>query len=251
MRTPPDTSVRSAARLAGLSYALVFVLAVYANFAVRMRLVDLDDAAATTRNLGGSDTSVRLAVAAFTVVFLLDVAIAWALYVVFRPAGARRALHAAWFRLAHTVFLGAAAVFLFLALRLATAGTYRDGLGAAGADAAAMLALEAFDTLWLVGLAAFGIHLVLVGRIIVTSRLAPGLLGWTLTVAGVAYVADTFAHLLLADYQLVAPVFLVLVAVPSVLGELWFTVWLLARAGRTPSTSSTPAASAGAAAVTP
>jgi len=61
---------------------------------------------------------------------------------------------------------------------------------------------------------------------------APRALGWLLAVAGVAYVVDTVAHLVLADDAAVANVFLVLVAVPSVLGEGWLGLWLLLRAGR-------------------
>ncbi len=234
-----DTSVRSAARLAGIAYAGIFFLAIYANFAVRMRLVDPADATVTAQNLAQSDTSVRLALAAFTVVFLLDVLIAWALYVVFRSTGPLRALLAAWFRLVYTVLLGAAIVFLLLALRLATSDIAGDA-NAIGADGPVLLAVEAFDYVWLIGLAAFGIHLVIIGRIIVTSRLAPVLLGWILTVAGAAYLLDTFAHLLLPDYQDVATVFLVLVAVPSMVGELWLTIWLLTRAGRQTATRSEP-----------
>ena len=227
-----DTTDRTAARVAGIGYALIFVLAIYANFAVRMRLVDPDDAAATTQNLAQSQTSVRLAVAAFIVVFLLDVAIAWALYVLFRPTGARRALHAAWFRLTYTVFLGMASVFLFLALRLATADAYRDGFGGDQVNRSVMLALDAFDYAWLIGLAAFGIHLILVGRIMNKSGVAPVPLAWALMAAGVAYLADTFARTLAADYQNIAATMLVVVAVPSVVGELAFTIWLLTRDAR-------------------
>lgn len=223
---PTETSPRTAARVAGLSYALIFGLAIYANFAVRMRLIVPDDATSTSENLARSETAVRFAVAAFIVVFLLDVIIAWALYVLFRPFGARAALHASWFRLVYTIFLGVASVFLFLALRLATS-TYGDGVQV---DQAVMLALDAFEYAWLIGLAAFGLHLMLVGHIMIKSRAAPALLGWILAVAGTAYLADTFAHVLLAGYQSVAGLFLILVAVPSVVGELAFTLWLLTRA---------------------
>lgn len=228
-----EPTPRAAARLAGSCYLALFFLAIYANFAVRMRLVDVDDPAATTRNLAQSATSVRFAVAAFVVVFVLDVVIAWALYVLFRPTGARQALHAAWFRLVYTVFLGVASVFLFLSLQLATADIYRTGLDPAQLNSTVMLTLEAFDVTWLVGLGAFGVHLILLGRIIISSGTAPALLGWTLMIAGAAYLADTFAHILLANYQGVADLFLIIVAVPSVLGELALTIWLLARAGRT------------------
>lgn len=225
-----DISPRAAARIAGIGYAAIFLLAIFANVAVRLRLVVPDDPTATVSNLAGSATLVRLGIAAFLVVFLLDIAIAWALYVVFRPTGTQRSLLAAWFRLTYTAFLGVAVLFLVLALQLATGAGYLEGSGDLGTGA--MLALDAFNTTWLIGLAGFGIHLVLVGRIMLTSRMAPRLLGAVLVAAGAAYVMDTFAHVLLANYADYQSVFLALVALPSVVGELGFTIWLLARAGR-------------------
>ena len=50
--------------------------------------------------------------------------------------------------------------------------------------------------------------------------------------AGAAYVVDTGAHSLLSNYSDYAAGFTVMVAVPSVIGEGWFGVWLLARAAR-------------------
>lgn len=53
-----------------------------------------------------------------------------------------------------------------------------------------------------------------------------------LIAAGAAYVVDTVAHTAVADYDSVAAVMLAVVALPSVLGEGWFGLWLLTRAGR-------------------
>ena len=97
-----------------------------------------------------------------------------------------------------------------------------------------MLALDAFDVTWLVGLLAFGAHLIVVGRIMLGWRGGPRLLGGVLAVAGAAYVFDTLAHLVLVDYARYADVLLAMVAVPSVVAELWFTVWLLTSARRLP-----------------
>ncbi len=225
-----DTTTRSAARVAGTGYLSIFFLAILSEFVVRQRLVVPADPVATAANVAGSAGLVRVGIAGYAVIFLLDVAIAWGLYVMFRPAAAQRSLLAAWFRLAYTVFLGVAAVFMFLALQLATGAGYA-GMAAAQRNTWLMLTLDAFDYTWLVGLAAFGVHLVLVGRIMVTTGTGPRWLGWVLSVAGAAYVLDTLAHTLLSTYADHADLFLVLVAVPSVVGELAFTVWLLARAG--------------------
>ncbi len=90
-----------------------------------------------------------------------------------------------------------------------------------------MLALVSFDAAWLVGLAVFGVHLVLLGVLLMRSHLAPRVLGVLLIVAGVAYVTDTVAHAVLPDYAAVATPLLVAVAVPSMIGEGWLGLWLL------------------------
>ncbi|GAA2042174.1 DUF4386 domain-containing protein [Agromyces tropicus] len=221
---------RRAARVAGIGYLAIFVLAIFANFVVRGSLVHPGDAVATAADVAASESLFRAGLAAFVVVFLVDVPIAWALYVLFRPAGRDRSLLAAWFRIVYTLMLGVAAVFMFLGLQLVTGG---PGSGTMGPEAG-MLMFEAFDYAWLVGLVAFGVHLVLLGRLITASGLAPTWLGWALVVAGVAYGLDTMAVTLLPDYAAIADVMLLVVALPSVVAELSFTAWLLVTGWRRP-----------------
>lgn len=159
-------------------------------------------------------------------VFLLDIVLAWALHVVFRPVNPDLSLLAAWSRLVYTTFLGVALVFHLQALRLLD-DAHLAALGTDQAQTQALLALESFNDAWLVGLAAFGIHLVLLGVLVIRSGWAPRLLGVLLAIAGVAYVVDTLAQTLLPDYRAVAPVFLAIVAVPSMVGEGWLGLWLL------------------------
>ena len=232
-----DTTRRSAALWAGLGYAALFVLAILANFGVRTRLVDPDDPAATLGNLAANESLVRLSMAAFALVFVIDIVVAWALYVVLSPEGPRRSLLAAWFRLGYTVLLGVAVTFMFLALELATSDS--GALEPAARETGVMLALDAFDITWLVGLLAFGAHLIIVGRILLTWRGGPRMLGAVLAIAGAAYIADTLAHLVLVDYARYADILLAMVAVPSVVAELWFTIWLLTRARRLPEREAT------------
>lgn len=52
-------------------------------------------------------------------------------------------------------------------------------------------------------------------------------MGWLLTVAGAAYIVDGLAHILVSDYARFADVFLVVVAAPAVIAEVWLGVWLL------------------------
>ncbi len=220
-------SPRRAARIAGAGYVLIFVLAIFANFMVREGLVDQANPAATVANITDSIGLFRLGLAAFLAVFILDIVIAWALHVVFRRVNRDLSLLTAWMRLVYTVLLGVALVFFFQVLALVGNPDYAAALGSAQVEAHVMLALESFNATWLVGLAAFGIHLVLLGVLVVRSQMVSKALGWMLMAAGVAYVADTIANATLADYAAVAPVMLAVVALPSMIGEGWLGLWLL------------------------
>ena len=85
---------------------------------------------------------------------------------------------------------------------------------------------------WLFGLLAFGVHLVLLGWLLLESHAAPRLLGYVLMVAGAAYVADTTAHTLLSNYVDYETAFVAIVAISSVIAEGWMALWLLRRGGK-------------------
>ena len=226
-----ETSPRRAARIAGVGYLVIFVLSIFANFVVRTSLVESGDAATTVANIRDAEGLFRLGLVSFMVVVVVDVAIAWALYIVFKSVSRELSLLTAWFRLVSTVFLGVALVFFFETLQLLSGADYLKAFDDQQLNAQVMVALDAFDDAWLIGLACFGIHLVLLGSLVMRCDVGSRILGVVLMIAGIAYVTDTLAHALLANYDDLETVFLVLVAVPSVIGELWLGLWLLLRGG--------------------
>ncbi len=229
-----STTPRRAALVAGVGYVALFVLGIFANFIVLEGLQVPGDAAATVAAMSDSQTLWRLGMAAFLVIFLVDVVVAWALHVVFRDVHRDLSLATAWFRLAYTVMLGVGLVDLVAVQHLVGGAEPFTAMDEAATTAQVMLHLESFNAAWMIGLVAFGIHLVLLGRLVLTGRRASRILGWALVAAGLAYGVDTFATLLLPDYDAVASLLLVVVAVPSVVAEGWMAGWLLLRAGRSP-----------------
>ncbi|MBI1350005.1 MAG: DUF4386 family protein [Actinomycetales bacterium] len=218
----PSGHTRRVARIAGVSYLVMFVLAIVANFLVVEGLVVDGDAAATTANIVDGRGLFLVGVLGFGVIVVLDIVLSWALYVVFRPVDRTRALWMGGLRLAYSAMLAVAV--LFLAHAFATTGA--TALDAAGADQV-MGDIDTFQTMWKLGLGIFGLHLVLLGSLVIRSGFAPRVLGCVLVFAGVAYVADTAARLVLPDYESVAGLFLALVALPSMVGEGWLGFWLL------------------------
>lgn len=229
------TSPRGAALIAGIGYVLIFGLAIFANFFVREGLVEAGDAAATFANISGSESLFRLGLVGFLAVFIADVVVAWALHVLFRTVNRDVSLLAAWFRVVYTVFLGVALIAFFVVLQLVDGAAYLGAFDPGETEALAMLLLEAFNYAWLIGLVAFGVHLMLLGYLILRSAVASRALGILLAIAGAAYVVDTTARALMSGYAGYETAFLIAVAVPSIIGEFGFAVWLLFRAARQPS----------------
>lgn len=227
-----DTNPRTAAVIAGVGYVVLFVFAVFANFFVREGLVVGDDPQATAANIADSEGLFRLGMASFLIIFLVDVAVAWGLHIIFRRAHRDVSLLAAWFRLVYTVFLGAALIYFFQALNFLNNPAFTEAFEPVQRQAQALAALDTFNSAWLIGLAAFGLHLVVLGGLIVRYGAAPKLLGLALMVAGSAYVIDTIAHSVLGNYADYETAFVIMVAVPSVVAEGWMGLWLLLKGGK-------------------
>lgn len=215
--TAPSTSDprwRSLARVAGVAYLLMFALAIVGNL-LFLEPVLADDPATTAANIASSPELVRAGGAAFLVIVVLDVLLAWALPLIFGSVAPEVARLMGWFRLAYSAMLGVAVAFLALAASPAVPG----------ADAGVLAA--AFTTTWMLGLAVFGVHLILLGWLVWQAPFAPRVMGALLALAGVAYVADTLTRLLGSGSLLVDGPLTPVVAVLSIVSEGWLAVWLL------------------------
>ena len=225
-------SPRRYALIAGVGYVLLVALGFFANFFVREGLIVAGDAAQTAANIAESEGLFRAGLVSFLAIFLIDVIVAWALYVLFRRANPNLSLVTAWFRIVYTVFLGVAAIFFFQALQLLGQADFLTVFSVEQLNAQALVALDTFNSTWLIGLLAFGVHLVLLGVLVIQSGWATRVLGYVLIVAGATYVVDTVAHSVLANYGDYETVFLAIVAVPAVVAEAWFGLWLLIKGGK-------------------
>ncbi len=157
--------------------------------------------------------TVRFGIMAFMITVVFDVVVAWALNELYREHYLTKL--STYFRMMHAAIMGVAIFALPAALNATT-------------DAEVLLQVDAFNIIWLIGLFFFGIHLILLGNII--KR--PKLIALFLVLAGIMYMIDTGAHILLTDYNEYASIFLALVAMPSIVGEMSFSIWLLVKGGK-------------------
>ena len=233
--TTPRPGDRRAALVAGWSYALLFLLAIGANLVVLEGLVT-DDPTATARAIVDEAALFRAGTVGFVLIALVDVVIAVALHRLLRRTHRVTSAVAALLRVAYS------AVLLVAVGSLVAVDGLVAGLDPTAADPATLALdvtrhLERFDTVWQAGLLLFGLHLVLVAALLRRAGEAPWPLRLLLAVAGTSYVLDAVLRLTVPDAGgAVAAVLLGVVATSSMLGEGWFTGWLLARGGRARST---------------
>lgn len=197
-------------KIAGISYIGIFFTAIFANFFV-LDGIKQDPLAMVTESM----TLVSLGALAFMLASVLDIVVAWVFKVLFSKHPLTTP--STYFRLTHAVIMGVA-VFALVLLRGQT-------------DASAILNQVAiFETMWLIGLFFFGVHLLLLANIL--KKVAPRWITIALFAAGVMYMIDTAAHFVLSNYSQYADIFLTMVAIPSILGEMALSIWLLLKSKR-------------------
>jgi hypothetical protein len=217
-RPTADISQRKVALIAGLGLLGMALLAPFALLGVLPNLVVPADAAATVNNFIASEGLFRIAIAAVLIVTMLDILVAWALYVLLRPVNRTVALLVGWLRLvAAAAFLAALTNLLDVAQLLG--GAERSALQPEQVQAQVMASIASFDIM----LAIFGLHLLGLGYLLFRSADFPRFLGVLVVIAGGGYLADTFTRILIPDFVFTFSVF-------TFIGEPLLIVWLFYRA---------------------
>jgi hypothetical protein len=227
-----DISLRQAAIVAGLGLLLMTPPAIFMNFFVLESLIVPGDAAATANNFMANELQFRLGICSFIIVIILDVLVAWGLYVFLKPVNKSLSLLAAWFRLLYTAVFAMSMLYLFTVLRLISGADYLTVFGTDQLFAQMLLSLNAFNDGWAIGYVCFfGLHLIVLGYIVYKSGYIPRILGVLLIIGGFGYLIDSFALLLLPNYEAYTLIFSLLI-IPTAIGELLLALWLLIRGGK-------------------
>lgn len=218
------------ARITGLLYLIIIVAAGFAEGAVRGTLVVPGDAAATAANIRASEMLFRAGLVADLVAFVSDVAVSILLYVLLRPVNRTVALIATGFRLlAHPAIAAVNMLNHLGALVLVGGSGYLSPLDPGKLDALALLAMELHGYGYLIAGVFFGVHLALLGWLLVRSERFPRLLGVLVMAAAVGYLVESFGMFLFPAHE---GVYTALVTVTAVLGEVVLCLYLLVKGVR-------------------
>ena len=215
-----DISLSNSAIIAGIGLILMAILAPIANFAILQKLIVSGDSATTVSNIVSSEGLFRIGIGCFLIVAILDIIVAWALYVFLKPVNKSLSLLIAWFRIVYATVLVVVLIYLLNVLQLLHGAAYLAPFTASQIQAQVMLSLNTFNLGWGLGLIIFGFHLLLLGYLMFKAGYMRKMLGILLILASLGYLIDGFGKLLSGDYNMNISMF-------TFIGEIILIFWLL------------------------
>jgi hypothetical protein len=218
-----EPSQRKVAWVAALSLVLMGVLGPFALIGVLQDMLMPSNASATVDNIVLSLGLFRSGVAALLIVVMLDVVVAWALYVLLRPVNRTVALVMGWLRLGYAAMFATALTNLLDVAQLLDSSVGL-ALPVEQLQAQVMTSLNSFHIGFEgIALAIFGLHLFTLGYLVFKSTNFPRFLGALVVIAGAGYLFDSFGTILVPNYTLTVGAY-------TFLGEVLLIFWLLYRA---------------------
>jgi hypothetical protein len=227
-------SLKNISTIAGIGYLFIFITGIFSNFFVLESLIVPGDVTTTANNITDNDFLFRIGILSFIIMVVWDVVLAWALYVLLKPVNENLSLLSGWLRLVNSTIFGIALYNLFSILQISNGAEYLNALGTDYMHTQVMLFFDAFNYTWLIGLVFFAIHLFVLGFLIFKSGYMPKFLGILLIIAAIGYLIDSLANFLLSNYSDYKNLFMLIVIVPGIIGELSLTFWLLFKGVKLP-----------------
>ena len=222
-------SLNKLAVISGISYLIIFFTGFFSNFYVVEGLIIKSDPTQTFNNLINNQFLFRLGILSFVIMVLLDLLLVWTLYYLLESTNKSISLLASLFRLVNAAVFGIALHYLINIANIANSFTTSDFANREQVVSSIMVYTESFNAVWLVGLIFFGIHLLMLGYLVYKSESFNKIIGSLLIVAGIGYLIDSSAYILLRNYNEYKELLSLIVIIPGVVGELSLTILLLVK----------------------
>ncbi len=229
-KTNDDISLRNAAVITGIALFIMAIMAPIANFSILQKLIVPGDAETTLSNVITEGGSFRVATALFLIVALLDILVAWGLYIFLKPVNKSLSLLTAWLRVVYATMLGVVTISLVNVIQLTDGGGLAILPDTGDLQGLVMQSLMRFNYGWEFSLIVFGFHLLLVGFLVFKAGYMKRILGIFLLIAALGYLIDGFGRLLSPGYGTGISVY-------TFIGEIVLIFWLLIAGGRDKATN--------------
>ncbi len=222
-----DVSLRQVAIVTGVALIIMAIAAGFAVGFVNESLIVPEDTVATANNIKASEMLFRTGIFSWLLIFVLDILIAWGLYIFLKPVNKSLSLLSAWLRLMYTAILGIALANLVIVLLLLSGDDYLTVFETEQIYALGLLFINGFHSIWSVGLIVFGLHLFALGYLVFKSGYVPKILGILLIIAAFGYLIIDGGKLLVPNFEDYRATFELIFMIPMIIGEVGLALWLL------------------------
>ena len=198
------------ARLSGISIILMAIAAGIAMEGVLGKYLQMDEFELQNK-LANYAIDLPVAIISWIAILLCDLTVSWGLWKFYSSKDAGKAKLMGATRFVYSVILLIAIVQL---IRSSNSENAYD-------------LLHSFESIWQFGLIIFGIHLILLSRLVCEKRMVNRIFAILLFVAGVGYFGSNIANLFIENYELYRAK-MELVFIPAMIfGEIGLAFWLL------------------------
>ena len=192
--------------MVGVAYLLALPPAIFAEFYVRTQLIVFDNAAQTAANIMAHERLFRLGTASNLTVFVINVVLIIALYVVLKPVDRSVALLATGWGLIETAILVVVTLSDFAVLRVLSGADYLHAFEPDRLQALARLSVGAHDDVYNVGLVLAGLRSTAFCYLWFKSRFIPRALAAWGMLASVLMGMSAFSFIICPELAKVVPV---------------------------------------------
>lgn len=210
-------SISKAALVAGLGLLFMVLAVPCAEFYIFPQLID-ENSAETANNILNNRALFSTGILLHLATSLCDVLVAWALFFFLKPVNSALSRLTAWLRLIYSAMYLVALSNLIKVLTLIKNPSVPENESLASKSV--NFYINSFQLEWNAGLLIFGIHLCLLGYLVVRAEYVPKVIGVLLIIAGLGYSLNMLSIFL---FPTINTAFLMI----TFLGEIIFMLWLL------------------------
>lgn len=208
-------------RIGGIFYLIIIISGIFGQLLVRNKLLVYGDPAMTANNIVHSEFLWRIGIAGDLIMHILDLPIMILLYYLLRPVNKKLALLNLSFNLIQTAVLALNKLNLLAALFFLGDAEYLKSFTPDQLNTLSYLSIKLHDFGFAIGLIFFAFVCLIEGYLIFKSGYLPKALGVMMAIAGLCYVTNSFALILMPQFSNMA------LLLPCFIAELSLTLWFI------------------------
>lgn len=227
--TDNEWQIGRVANVIGIGFICMLIPAFFAEFAVRNGMIIWDDPILTFQTIKAELGKFELGILGFMIVLLIDVMVAAAFYQLVKWQNKSLALLMTSFRIVHICIKGAGMIGLVMARDLVKSTDALPQVELEFVARETIQLLKLHDLGFGMGLFFFGIHLILLAKMLFSIEWMSRFIAWMILASGVGFSINTLAYFFAGDVEWIQTSILIVLILPMTFAEMSLGIWLMAK----------------------